>query len=82
MNLPVCRSCGKANDAQTHANPSIPAVPHDGDFSLCLYCGVWSVFDAGILRAPDEGERNMIRTSTECQRAEFAHFLFKHGRRS
>jgi hypothetical protein len=82
MNLPACRSCGKSNDAHTHANASIPAVPHDRDFSMCLYCGVWSVFEGNTLREPTEDERNVIRTDPDCARAEFVFFMINRRRSS
>lgn len=70
-----CRRCGHSNEAHTHANASIPAVPHDGDFSLCLYCGEWSVFERGALREPTSAEQKIIRDDPQCVRASHTRLL-------
>lgn len=64
-----CRACGKSNDAHTCA-AALPYVPHDGDLSLCAYCGTWSVFERGGLRAPTLPELAAINTNPQCIRAE------------
>jgi len=63
-----CRACGKDNAAHTNAGASLN-VPHDGDFTLCLYCGEWSVFEGGALREPTPDEAALIAADPACIRA-------------
>jgi hypothetical protein len=65
----TCRVCGRANDAHTHASPGVPRAPHNGDMTICAYCGSWSIFEGGGLRAPTPSEAAMIETDPDCQRA-------------
>jgi hypothetical protein len=63
-----CRRCGKSNEDQTYTG-SVLRVPHDGDWSLCGYCGLWSVFDGGALREPTPDEADEIATNPEAMEA-------------
>jgi hypothetical protein len=65
----MCRVCGGANDDATHTG-SVPRVPHDGDYSLCAYCGTWSIFERGELRAPTIAEAVSIANDPACADAE------------
>jgi hypothetical protein len=77
-----CRACRKDNGSHTSAGP-IPRVPHDGDVSLCLYCGTWSVFENGALRPPTGDEQAWIDADPNCGRAaRIAAFVFMPGGRS
>jgi len=52
----VCPHCGAPNTAvsEMHGRAS---KPEPGHFSICLYCGVITVFDSDLsLRAPTEAE--------------------------
>ena len=60
-----CRACGTSNDAHTDAKLLLH-VPHDGDFSLCAYCGAWSIFDGGALREPTPDEATLIARDPDC----------------
>lgn len=64
----LCRVCGKGNAGHTPAG-ALPAVPHDGDYSLCAYCGAWSVFDGAGLRAPTPAEIAEIEADPDCAAA-------------
>ena len=60
MNVHIrCRVCGGDNGAHTAAD-AMPRVPHGGDFSLCLYCRTWSIFEDGALRTPTPEEQACI----------------------
>lgn len=57
----VCRSCGRKNDA--HGDPDLLRArpPQPGDFSVCGYCRIVSVFGEGLkLRPPDAKEIALI----------------------
>lgn len=60
-----CRSCGKINDAHTDVDNTLK-VPHDGDLSICAYCGTWSVFRGGDLHEPTPAEAAYIDTNPNC----------------
>jgi hypothetical protein len=72
----VCRFCGAANDAA--ANPFGAERPGDGDFTMCLYCGEWSVFDgaaAGGTRKPTSAEYDEIAADPTARRMRAAWVL-------
>lgn len=54
-----CPACGKRHDAAANVKPGDGAV-QDGDYSVCVGCGVMSIFVIGPLgvafRAPDADE--------------------------
>lgn len=65
---PGCPYCGYGNDVHTCAD-TIPFVPHDGDYSLCMGCGFWGIFEAGSIRRPDDIELAGIALDPACMRA-------------
>lgn len=64
-----CRVCGKGNEAHTSAD-NMPRVPHDGDYSLCAYCGAWSIFEGAGFRPPTREELAAIEADPDCAHAE------------
>jgi hypothetical protein len=74
----ACPHCGAGNDTHCVVG-AIPKVPHDGDISLCLYCGKWGMFEDGQLRTPDTGALRYIAGSADCRRA-YAAWLLVHMR--
>jgi hypothetical protein len=46
----TCRRCGKPADGGTafDIDQQPPASPKPGDYTICLYCGELSCFDAGM----------------------------------
>ncbi|WP_042776354.1 hypothetical protein [Sinorhizobium fredii] len=53
----TCPFCNRRLDAATAIEGDLP--PRNGDFSLCIKCGEWSIFDArreGGLRPPNHRE--------------------------
>ena len=64
----ACPHCGEGNDTH-HVMGALPKVPHDGDISLCLYCGKWGQFERGKLRPPDAAALRYIARSADCRRA-------------
>jgi len=51
-----CPSCDSEIDAATSIDGAA-AVPAEGDYTLCAYCGVWLVFRADLsLRYPTSRE--------------------------
>lgn len=64
-----CPHCGAGNNGHMAAGP-LPAVPHDGDLSLCAYCGRWAIFEGGGLRKPNAAERADIAANPDCKRAQ------------
>lgn len=64
-----CRACGANNGKHTSVD-NVPRVPHDGDVSFCLYCGAWSIFEGGEMRAPTSIEAIAIRANPLCMRME------------
>jgi len=65
--MTTCPYCGHDNEAHTCVGP-IPAVPHDGDYSLCIACGFWGIFEGGAIRRPDRIELVGILRNPECMR--------------
>lgn len=63
-----CPSCGKELDRAT--SPFDEAlVPRAGDFSLCIGCGGFMVFDRGlIVRKPTPEEAVELEISSEARR--------------
>jgi hypothetical protein len=53
-----------------HINMDDTSTPQHGDYSLCIQCGRFSVFDfnEGGLRLPTETEANAIRRNPEARR--------------
>jgi hypothetical protein len=66
---PSCRVCGKDIGGYTNIGEQ-PNSPKDGDYSVCLYCGTWSVFEHGGLRAPTCAETLELVTDPQFARAE------------
>ena len=64
MNL-TCPFCGHGNTDHTCVGP-IPAVPHDGDYSLCIAAGFWSVFEDDSIRPPEAVELAEIIRNPDC----------------
>lgn len=75
----LCPHCGASLDEHMHARP-VPAVMKQGDYSLCLYCVQWAVYDMGGLRAPTPGEAREIATDNDCTKARFAVYMVKMQR--
>lgn len=67
----TCPWCGKDNDRATGFSEGA-VTPSDGDLSLCIGCGEWSVFDSSAsigCRKPTDSELAEIATNSDCQRA-------------
>jgi hypothetical protein len=66
----VCPFCERESDATACVSDE-EAVPSDGDFTLCFYCGEWAVFSsiiAGGLRKPKSTEYDILGQDKEMQK--------------
>lgn len=83
----ICPFCGVQHDetSTVYEGPgSRPAGPADGDFTMCIRCGEWAVFDLkapGRLRKPNEDEYTTIGTNKKFQRARLAWTKIRIDRR-
>lgn len=69
----ICPYCGKHNDLTSHIGTDTKrrdigqgdeeVMPSDGDITMCISCGKWSVFDNGKLRHVTEAEAEMLARS-------------------
>lgn len=65
-----CPNCFRATSHAT--DPTGDNEPHHGDFSICMPCGEWMVFDLrrgqrNTLRKPTPRERLEIESNPDCQ---------------
>jgi len=67
---PSCSRCGMKLDGAT--NVSGQGAPDDGDYSFCIYCGNWSIFEGGMLRPPTSGEAMAIAADPKLLSVEYA----------
>jgi C4-type Zn-finger protein len=65
---PKCPHCGKDNDGHTMLG-NVLHVPHDGDVSLCAYCGGCGVFEHGGIRTPTDDEQRDFDADPRLRRA-------------
>jgi hypothetical protein len=63
----VCPHCGYVSDCHT-AVGKVPAVPHNGDFSFCIDCGQWGIFETNGQRLPDARETADIANNPLCRK--------------
>ncbi|MDX0230335.1 hypothetical protein GOC14_07205 [Sinorhizobium meliloti] len=61
-----CPHCGYKFEETTCVSGK--SAPHDGDFSFCIKCGEWSIFDEGGVRVPTIDEYMVIGTSDKTRR--------------
>jgi ornithine cyclodeaminase/alanine dehydrogenase-like protein (mu-crystallin family) len=67
----TCPHCGKRNDCATNTDDGHRA-PCDGDFTLCIGCGHFAVFEAGALRRSTPLEAARIAAHPGAARLKFA----------
>jgi hypothetical protein len=75
----VCPWCGKHHDLASAAaedgDKGVRMKPVDGDVTLCIGCGNWSIFErkaAGGLRKPNYEERQHMRMDRLMRRVQRA----------
>src|SRR5215469_15545406 len=80
-----CLKCGYKMDATTHAYGN--RRPHEGDISMCLFCGQLMLFNADLtLRLPTNEENRELRSNPDVIKADIvrasvmANKKLKHGR--
>lgn len=67
----ICPFCLYACTSATPADHDHESAPEDGDISLCIKCGEWSVFDsaqAHKMRKPSWPEYQRIAADKELRR--------------
>lgn len=65
---PWCKTLHTMADNVTGEN----TAPADGDVTLCIKCGEWSVFHFGTLRKPRWEEYEFIGSDKDCQKLRWA----------
>jgi len=79
----ICPFCQKwCTDAESFDDPT--ARPVDGDYSICIGCGEWGVFEgsaAGGLRKPTDAEYGEIVATPEMTRMRHAWVAMKRAER-
>ena len=74
-----CPWCGRlanrASNSDTHNT-----APVDGDATICIGCGEWSIFEGDQLRTPTVDEFIEIGTDKDCQLARRAWALMDRER--
>ena len=69
-----CWRCNRKHTAATGAFDT-EAVPKDGDITLCIRCGEWSIFessDPSGIRKPTDEEFIEIGQNKACSRLRYA----------
>lgn len=63
-----CPECGSKIDGSTPCGDDSELHPEPGDISMCLYCGVWLLFDAHLLPTIRATELDARMAPIELQR--------------